>query len=119
MIEFLTYLLASLIGGLFTLLMATILVKRWMKSSPKAKKALFVYFDLNEYHNMVRDSFLKIAEQKNKIQKTLVNAIGNDEKEVLAAFNDSYKELDNVMNEYLKSQAEMEKKLFGDNGVSQ
>lgn len=113
-IDFIIYLVASIIGVSIVLFIFLISIRKWMKSNQKARKALFVFFDFQDYFSLVRDSYLKITEQKNKIQLILKNAIGKDETEVLNAFSNSYKELDDIMNHYLTSQAELEKKLFGE-----
>lgn len=70
------------------------------------------YLELQEYHNVVRDSFLKMKQQKEQIQVVLKNAIGKNEHQVTESFQQLYDELDEIMNHFLERQAEMEKKLF-------
>ncbi|MDH4129979.1 MAG: hypothetical protein OEV44_14575 [Spirochaetota bacterium] len=107
-------LLASIIGLSIILFFFLIIIRKWLKNNTKIRKAMFAFFELNDHLNLVRDCYIKITEQKNKIQSILKNAIGRDEAEILNAFSTSYKELDEIMHFYLKSQQDLEKKLFGE-----
>jgi len=111
---FLFFLLASVIGLSIILFFFLVVIRGWLKNNKKIRKAMFAYFELNDYLNLVRDCYIKITDQKTKIQKVLKTAIAKDEAEVLNAFSVSYKELDEIMNYYLKSQQELERKLFGE-----
>ncbi len=117
LINFILYILASLIavglGGFFFLDK----IKKWLILSPKVRQVLFAFFDFQDYSNLVRDSLLQIKNQKTKIQYILQSAVGRNEAEVLKDFSDAYNELDDIMAEFLQHQQEIEKKLFGKTGV--
>lgn len=91
--------------------------KDTIKEDPRIRRAVFSFFEFQDYVNLVRDNFSKLSDQKEKIQSVISGSMGKDHTEVLKEFNEQYEELDNIMKEYLKKQAELEKKLFGEMGV--
>ena len=115
-INFGIYFLASIVAISIVVFVVYMSIRRWLKSNAKIRKAIFSYFELNDYLNLVRDYYLRLAEQKDNIQQILKSAIGRDEREVLEAFAMSYNELDRIMNSYLKSKQELENKLFSNSG---
>jgi len=108
---FATFVSTAIVGLIFFLAVKTIL-KNMVRKSPDVRRVLFSFLECDEYLNLVTDYYLKITEQKEQIQIILKNSIGQKRSEVIQAFSDSSQELDNIMSHYLKSQAEIEKKIF-------
>ncbi len=116
---FLTFiggLIGGIIGSLVTVLWFSTKAKIWIRDK-RIKKAVFGFLEIQDYANLIRDSFLSINQHKDDIQGTLKKAVGKDKEEVLKLFNDSYSTLERTMNVYLARKKELEEKIFSNTDI--
>ncbi|MDH5681337.1 MAG: hypothetical protein OEZ36_07115 [Spirochaetota bacterium] len=118
-IDYVILISAIFITAVLVIIIFLLAIRKWIKAEPRARKALFSYFNLDEYHNLVRDTFLKLHEQNGKLQNIVKHSVGKDHTEVTNALIQSYKEMDEVMDKYLLYQKEIEEKLFLKDRVDQ
>lgn len=121
MIDFLIYLIASFIGTASVIALLYFILRNKFEYSSRMRRLVFAYFGVQDYLDLVRDSYEKLLNQKSEIQNVIKQSVGKDEAYVIKMLEESYKDLDKIMLDYQRRKEILDQELkideVEDNGL--